>query len=120
MGQVNVTNSHCPELISGFIVKTANITGILSTTEDKTPTKILALVAPSEVYINSEVNAKYPIKPKPPGVGGSLLSVGSAAGVALMGQSNGLYTFVSHLKWTPVIALGYGASIYAHILINGV
>ncbi|SFV87036.1 Na+/H+ antiporter NhaD type [hydrothermal vent metagenome] len=54
------------------------------------------------------------------GVGGSLLSVGSAAGVALMGQSKGLYTFVSHLKWTPVIALGYGASIYAHILINGV
>jgi Na+/H+ antiporter NhaD/arsenite permease-like protein len=29
------------------------------------------------------------------GVGGSLLSVGSAAGVALMGQSKGLYTFVS-------------------------
>ena len=54
------------------------------------------------------------------GVGGSLLSVGSAAGVALMGQSKGLYTFVSHLKWTPVIALGYVASIYAHILINGV
>jgi Na+/H+ antiporter NhaD/arsenite permease-like protein len=53
-------------------------------------------------------------------VGGSLLSVGSAAGVALMGQSKGLYTFVSHLKWTPVIALGYGASIYAHILVNGI
>ena len=54
------------------------------------------------------------------GVGGSLLSVGSAAGVALMGQSKGLYTFGSHLKWAPVIALGYAASIYVHILINGV
>lgn len=54
------------------------------------------------------------------GVGGSLLSVGSAAGVALMGQSKGLYTFTSHLKWSGVIALGYGASIVAHILINGV
>ncbi len=53
------------------------------------------------------------------GVGGSLLSVGSAAGVALMGQSKGLYTFASHLKWMPVIALGYAASIYTHILING-
>lgn len=52
------------------------------------------------------------------GVGGSLLSVGSAAGVALMGQARGLYTFVSHLKWTPVIALGYAASIWAHLLIN--
>lgn len=53
------------------------------------------------------------------GVGGSLLSIGSAAGVALMGQARGSYTFFSHLKWTPVIALGYAASIGAHLLING-
>lgn len=52
------------------------------------------------------------------GVGGSLLSIGSAAGVALMGQARGHYTFLSHLKWTPVIALGYGASIWTHLLIN--
>ncbi len=52
------------------------------------------------------------------GVGGSMLSVGSAAGVALMGQARGKYTFFGHLKWTPVIALGYAASIYTHILIN--
>ena len=52
------------------------------------------------------------------GVGGSMLSIGSAAGVALMGQSKGMYTFFGHLKWTPVIALGYFASIYIHILIN--
>jgi len=52
------------------------------------------------------------------GVGGSLLSIGSAAGVALMGQARGYYTFFSHLKWTPVIALGYAASIYVHLLIN--
>jgi NhaD family Na+/H+ antiporter len=53
------------------------------------------------------------------GVGGSLLSIGSAAGVALMGQARGHYTFFSHLKWTPAIALGYFASIYVHFLING-
>ena len=52
------------------------------------------------------------------GVGGSMLSIGSAAGVALMGQSKGMYTFFGHLKWTPVIALGYFASIYTHILLN--
>lgn len=52
------------------------------------------------------------------GVGGSLLSIGSAAGVALMGQAKGIYTFGSHLKWTPVIALGYAASILVHIWIN--
>jgi len=53
------------------------------------------------------------------GVGGSLLSIGSAAGVALMGQARGHYTFFGHLKWTPAIALGYCASIYVHFLING-
>ena len=52
------------------------------------------------------------------GVGGSLLSIGSAAGVALMGQSQGKYTFFGHLKWTPVIALGYAASIYVHMWVN--
>ncbi len=53
------------------------------------------------------------------GVGGSMLSIGSAAGVALMGQARGKYTFFGHLKWSPVIALGYAASIYAHFVING-
>ncbi len=53
------------------------------------------------------------------GVGGSLLSIGSAAGVALMGQARGVYTFFSHLKWSWAIALGYGASIYIHYLLNG-
>jgi Na+/H+ antiporter NhaD/arsenite permease-like protein len=52
------------------------------------------------------------------GVGGSLLSIGSAAGVALMGQARGHYTFFGHLKWTPVIALGYAASIMTHFWIN--
>nr|WP_211207032.1 sodium:proton antiporter NhaD [Thiothrix nivea] len=52
------------------------------------------------------------------GVGGSLLSIGSAAGVALMGQARGIYTFFSHLKWTWAIALGYVVSIWVHLLIN--
>ncbi len=52
------------------------------------------------------------------GVGGSLLSIGSAAGVALMGTARGIYTFGSHLKWTWAVALGYAASIIAHLWIN--
>jgi NhaD family Na+/H+ antiporter len=52
------------------------------------------------------------------GVGGSLLSIGSAAGVALMGQARGTYTFITHLKWSPVIALGYVASILVHLWLN--
>lgn len=52
------------------------------------------------------------------GVGGSLLSIGSAAGVGLMGQARGVYTFFSHLRWSWAIALGYAASIWVHFLIN--
>jgi NhaD family Na+/H+ antiporter len=52
------------------------------------------------------------------GVGGSLLSIGSAAGVALMGQAKGAYTFFGHLKWMPAIALGYAASIATHLYLN--
>ena len=52
------------------------------------------------------------------GVGGSMLSVGSAAGVALMGQSRGMYTFFGHLRWTPAVMAGYVASIVTHMWIN--
>ena len=53
------------------------------------------------------------------GVGGSMLSIGSAAGVALMGVARGKYTFFGHLKWTPVIMLGYAAAIAVHFYVNG-
>jgi Na+/H+ antiporter NhaD/arsenite permease-like protein len=52
------------------------------------------------------------------GVGGSILSVGSAAGVALMGQARGLYTFSSHLKWSWTVVLGYGAAVVCHLWVN--
>ncbi len=52
------------------------------------------------------------------GVGGSLLSIGSAAGVALMGQARGVYTFMAHLKWIWAVALGYIASVWVHFQIN--
>jgi len=52
------------------------------------------------------------------GVGGSLLSIGSAAGVGLMGTARGSYTFGAHLKWTPVIAMGYAAGVLCHLLVN--
>lgn len=51
------------------------------------------------------------------GIGGSLLSIGSAAGIALMGQTR-YYTFFSHLKWSWAIALGYALSIAVHLWWN--
>lgn len=52
------------------------------------------------------------------GVGGSLLSIGSAAGVAVMGQARGTYTFFAHLKWSWAVGLGFAASIWVHFLLN--
>jgi len=52
------------------------------------------------------------------GVGGSMLAVGSAAGVAVMGQARGIYTFFSHLRWSWAIVIGYAASVATHLLFN--
>ena len=52
------------------------------------------------------------------GVGGSMLSIGSAAGVAVMGQARGIYTFFSHLKWSWAIMIGYFAAIATHFWVN--
>lgn len=52
------------------------------------------------------------------GVGGSLLAIGSAPGIGLLGQTKGLYTFSDHMKWFPAILLGYFASIGVHFLVN--
>ena len=52
------------------------------------------------------------------GVGGSMLSIGSAAGVAVMGTARGIYTFFGHLKWSWAIMLGYFASIATHFAVN--
>jgi Na+/H+ antiporter NhaD/arsenite permease-like protein len=92
----------------------ANITvGLLSAIVDNIPVMFAVLSMQPDMS-----TGQWLLVTLTAGVGGSLLSVGSAAGVALMGQARGIYTFGAHLKWTPVIALGYVASILAHLWIN--
>jgi len=94
---------------------TANIlVGLMSAVVDNIPVMFAVLTMNPDM---SEL--QWLLVTMTAGVGGSLLSIGSAAGVALMGQARGHYTFFSHLKWTPAIALGYFASIYVHFLVNG-
>jgi len=90
------------------------IVGILSAIVDNIPVMFAVLTMSPEMSLD-----QWLLVTLTAGVGGSLLSVGSAAGVALMGQARGVYTFFSHLKWTWAIALGYIASIYTHFLITG-
>lgn len=93
---------------------TANIlVGIMSAIIDNIPVMFAVLSMNPEM---SEL--QWLLVTLTAGTGGSLLSIGSAAGVALMGQAKGFYTFTSHLKWMPAIALGYFISVYAHLLMN--
>lgn len=92
----------------------ANIAiGLISAVVDNIPVMFAVLTMQPEMSVG-----QWLLVTLTAGVGGSLLSIGSAAGVALMGQARGAYTFFSHLKWTPVIALGYAASIAVHIALN--
>ncbi|MCG6202916.1 sodium:proton antiporter NhaD [Psychromonas antarctica] len=92
----------------------ANVTvGVLSAIVDNIPVMFAVL------SMNPDMSTgQWLLVTLTAGVGGSMLSIGSAAGVALMGQARGVYTFASHIKWAPVIALGYVASILTHLWIN--
>ena len=45
------------------------------------------------------------------GIGGSMISFGSAAGVGVMGKLKGIYTFGAHMKYSWMVVLGYIVSI---------
>jgi NhaD family Na+/H+ antiporter len=92
----------------------ANIAvGVISAIVDNIPVMFAVLTMQPDMSIG-----QWLLVTLTAGVGGSLLSIGSAAGVALMGQARGVYTFFAHLKWTPVIALGYAGSIATHLAFN--
>ena len=89
------------------------LVGALSAIVDNIPVMVAVL------QMNPEMDAaQWMLVTLTAGVGGSMLSVGSAAGVALMGQARGSYTFFSHLRWTPVIVLSYLISIWVHLEVN--
>jgi Na+/H+ antiporter NhaD/arsenite permease-like protein len=106
--------------LSDFLYKdlgatTANIlVGILSAVIDNIPVMFAVLSMNPDMSLG-----QWLLVTLTAGVGGSLLSIGSAAGVALMGQARGIYTFSAHLKWIWAIALGYAASIAVHLVMNG-
>ena len=105
-----------PNELVGFSIANS-IMGILSALIDNIPVMFSVLQMHTT---ESMVLSQWLLITLTTGVGGSLLSIGSAPGVALMGQARGVYTFYSHLKWAPAIFLGYIASIIVHLLIWGI
>jgi len=101
-------------LYNGWGPTVANVTlGVASALIDNIPVMFAVLTMEPEMS-----HGQWLLITLTAGTGGSMLSIGSAAGVALMGQARGAYTFFGHLKWTPVIALGYIASIFVHLWLN--
>jgi len=102
-------------LYTGMGPTAANVLlGVLSALIDNIPVMYAVLTMQPDMS-----HAQWLLVTLTVGVGGSLLSIGSAAGVALMGQARGTYTFMAHLRWTWAIAAGFFASILVHLLING-
>jgi Na+/H+ antiporter NhaD/arsenite permease-like protein len=101
-------------LYSGLGTTAANISvGLLSAVLDNIPIMFGVL------SMNPEMSHwQWLLVTLTAGVGGSLLSIGSAAGVALMGQSQGKYGFFSHLRWSWAILLGYAGSIAVHLALK--
>jgi Na+/H+ antiporter NhaD/arsenite permease-like protein len=101
-------------LYGGWGATSANISiGIISAVLDNIPLMYAVLTMHPDMPLG-----QWLLITLTAGVGGSLLSIGSAAGVALMGQARGIYTFASHLRWAPAVAAGYAASILVHIALN--
>ncbi|GHE21826.1 sodium:proton antiporter NhaD [Halomonas urumqiensis] len=101
-------------LYTGWDATWANIAlGVISAVVDNIPVMFAVLTMEPDMS-----HGHWLLITLTAGVGGSLLSIGSAAGVALMGQARGNYTFMGHLRWAPVIALGYAASIAVHLWLN--
>ncbi|PLY03340.1 MAG: sodium:proton antiporter, partial [Desulfuromonas sp.] len=93
---------------------TANVlVGILSAIVDNIPVMFAVLTMDPHMS-----HGQWLLVTLTAGVGGSMLSIGSAAGVALMGTARGVYTFGNHLKWSWAVAIGYAVSIVAHLWIN--
>ncbi|GLQ30065.1 sodium:proton antiporter NhaD [Litoribrevibacter albus] len=112
IGYLNLTSAFIYGDLGPTVANT--LVGLLSSIVDNIPVMFAVLTMEPDMS-----QSQWLLVTLTAGVGGSLLSIGSAAGVALMGQARGQYTFFAHLKWTPVIALGYFASIGVHFLING-
>ena len=111
LGYLALVSQH---LYEGLGPTTANVlVGILSAFVDNIPMMFAVLTMNPDMSLG-----QWLLITLATGVGGSLLSIGSAAGVALMGQARGAYTFFAHLKWTWAVALGYGASIWVHMWLN--
>jgi Na+/H+ antiporter NhaD/arsenite permease-like protein len=80
--------------------------GFLSAIVDNVP--VMSAVLKANPAID---HAQWMLVTMTAGIGGSLISFGSAAGVGVMGKMHGIYTFSSHIKLAWTVLIGYIVSL---------
>jgi len=97
------------------------LVGFISAIIDNVP--VMSAVLKADPNMGSAENAQWMLVTLTAGIGGSLISFGSAAGVGVMGKMHGIYTFASHMKYAWTILIGYIISIviwYVQFMVLGI
>ncbi|MCD6191167.1 MAG: sodium:proton antiporter NhaD [Sulfurimonas sp.] len=98
---------HAAHLYTMFDPTYVNIgVGFLSAIVDNVPVMSAVLKAAPDI-----AHSQWMLVTLTAGVGGSLISFGSAAGVGVMGKLHGIYTFGTHMKFAWTILVGYIVSV---------
>jgi len=109
-------------LYSQFGATAVNIgVGFLSAVVDNVP--VMSAVLKASPDMGATAHAQWMLVTLTAGVGGSLISFGSAAGVGVMGKLHGIYTFASHMKLAWTVLVGYIVSVsiwYVQFIILGI
>ncbi len=99
--------AHAVKLYEIFSPTGVNIgVGLLSAIVDNVPVMSAVLKANPDISVS-----QWMLVTLTAGIGGSLISFGSAAGVGVMGKLRGVYTFTAHMKYAWTIMVGYIISI---------
>ncbi len=96
------------------------LVGFVSAFIDNVP--VMSAVLKSNPNMGDAAQAQWMLVTLTAGIGGSLISFGSAAGVGVMGKMRGIYTFGSHLKLGWTVLIGYILSVaiwYIQFIILG-
>ena len=83
--------------------------GFLSAVVDNVP--VMSAVLKADPNMGPDAQSQWMLVTMTAGIGGSLISFGSAAGVGVMGKMHGIYTFASHMKYAWTVLVGYIISI---------
>ena len=105
--------NYAVSLYDKFGATTVNIgVGFLSAIVDNVP--VMSAVLKANPMMGADVGeslSQWLLVTLTAGIGGSMISFGSAAGVGVMGKLKGIYTFGAHMKYAWTVFAGYIVSV---------